>query len=92
MVVWLGNDNFTPMNKVTGGFIPAMIWHETMETLHQQIKLKPIFGTNKITRSGAVLNNAKVPNETRNLNNYIVTYDMIPILLKLQTLLVNANP
>lgn len=28
--VWVGNDNNTPMKKVTGGNIPAMIWHDYM--------------------------------------------------------------
>lgn len=28
--VWVGNDNFTSMNKVTGGLIPARVWHDYM--------------------------------------------------------------
>jgi penicillin-binding protein 1A len=28
--VWVGNDDNSPMNKVTGGSIPARIWHEYM--------------------------------------------------------------
>jgi penicillin-binding protein 1A len=28
--VWLGNDNNKPMAKVTGGSVPAMIWHDFM--------------------------------------------------------------
>jgi membrane peptidoglycan carboxypeptidase len=29
-VVWLGNDDNSPMNKVTGGSHPAQIWREVM--------------------------------------------------------------
>ena len=29
--VWVGADDFTPMAKVTGGSIPAKIWHDYME-------------------------------------------------------------
>ena len=29
--VWVGNDDFTPMNKVTGGLIPAPAWKRIME-------------------------------------------------------------
>ena len=29
--VWVGNDDFTPMNKVTGGMIPAPIWKRILE-------------------------------------------------------------
>ena len=28
--VWYGNDNFTSMNKVTGGGLPARTWHDYM--------------------------------------------------------------
>jgi penicillin-binding protein 1A len=28
--VWVGNDDNTPMKKVTGGMIPAQIWHNYM--------------------------------------------------------------
>jgi len=29
--VWVGNDDNTPMSRVTGGTIPAQIWHDFME-------------------------------------------------------------
>jgi penicillin-binding protein 1A len=28
--VWVGNDDNTPMDKVTGGTLPVMIWHDFM--------------------------------------------------------------
>ena len=28
--IWYGNDNFTSMNKVTGGSLPARTWHDYM--------------------------------------------------------------
>jgi penicillin-binding protein 1A len=28
--VWFGNDDFTPMNRVTGGLLPAATWKEVM--------------------------------------------------------------
>jgi penicillin-binding protein 1A len=31
--VWVGNDDATPMKNVTGGFVPAIIWRQTMEGL-----------------------------------------------------------
>lgn len=30
--VWVGDDDYTPMEKVTGGSIPAMIWQDYMES------------------------------------------------------------
>jgi len=29
--VWVGNDDNTPMKKVTGGMVPARIWHDFMQ-------------------------------------------------------------
>src|SRR5690606_20648607 len=42
--VWMGNDNFTPTNNMTGGSLPAMTWQRLMEFAHKNIQLKPIPG------------------------------------------------
>jgi penicillin-binding protein 1A len=42
--VWLGNDDFSPTNDMTGGSLPAMIWQRLMAYAHQSIDLKPIPG------------------------------------------------
>lgn len=42
--VWMGNDNFSPMNRLTGGIVPAMIWQRMMLYAHQNIALKPMPG------------------------------------------------
>ena len=42
--VWMGNDDFTPTNDMTGGTLPAMTWQRMMEYAHQNIELKPIPG------------------------------------------------
>ncbi|NND50350.1 MAG: hypothetical protein HKN60_08875, partial [Rhizobiales bacterium] len=33
--VWVGNDDNSEMNRVTGGSLPAMIWKQVMEEVHQ---------------------------------------------------------
>ncbi|HZY21673.1 MAG TPA: penicillin-binding protein, partial [Beijerinckiaceae bacterium] len=40
--VWMGNDDHTSTNKMTGGSVPAMLWREVMAYAHQNIELKPI--------------------------------------------------
>ena len=40
--VWFGNDNFTPMRRMTGGTIPAQTWQRVMAYAHQGIDPKPI--------------------------------------------------
>jgi len=42
--IWFGNDDDAPMEKMTGGTLPAQTWHEVMEYAHQGIELKPLPG------------------------------------------------
>lgn len=42
--VWMGNDNFTPTNRLFGGTLPALVFHDIMDKAHQNIKLKPLYG------------------------------------------------
>jgi penicillin-binding protein 1A len=42
--VWFGNDDYSPLNRMTGGATPAMTWHDIMEYAHQGIELKNIPG------------------------------------------------
>ncbi|MDR3376648.1 MAG: PBP1A family penicillin-binding protein [Ancalomicrobiaceae bacterium] len=43
-VVWIGNDDNHPMNKVTGGLVPAQMWHDVMTFAHTNIELKQGIG------------------------------------------------
>jgi penicillin-binding protein 1A len=40
--VWLGNDNNAPMNKVTGGSLPAQTWRRFMLTATQAMPVRPL--------------------------------------------------
>ena len=40
--VWLGNDDNTPMNKVTGGSLPAPVWKNFMLAATQGMPVKPL--------------------------------------------------
>ncbi|WP_336276327.1 transglycosylase domain-containing protein [Bartonella sp. CB178] len=42
--VWMGNDDFSPMNRAFGGVIPAMIWHDIMLYAHQNVMIKKLYG------------------------------------------------
>jgi len=42
--VWMGNDNYRPTKRLTGGRLPAMIWQKFMEFAHTNIEIKPLFG------------------------------------------------
>jgi penicillin-binding protein 1A len=42
--VWIGNDDYQPMQRMTGGSLPAMTWRAIMSYAHQGIELKNIPG------------------------------------------------
>lgn len=42
--IWVGNDAYTPMEKVTGGSIPAAIWKEFMLSAHQGLRVEEMDG------------------------------------------------
>lgn len=40
--VWMGYDDNTPMSGVTGSGLPADIWRETMQAIHQNLPARPL--------------------------------------------------
>ena len=40
--VWMGYDDNTPMKGVTGGGLPADIWRETMNRVHEGLDVSPL--------------------------------------------------
>jgi penicillin-binding protein 1A len=42
--VWMGNDDYTPTKRMTGGTLPALLWHNVMTYAHQGIELHPLSG------------------------------------------------
>ena len=40
--VWMGYDDNTPLTGVTGGGLPAEIWHETMVRVHDGLPVTPL--------------------------------------------------
>jgi len=42
--VWMGNDDYSPTKRMTGGTIPALVWHDIMAYAHQGVELRPLPG------------------------------------------------
>jgi penicillin-binding protein 1A len=40
--IWMGNDDNSPMNNMTGGSLPARTWHAVMAYAHQGLEPKPL--------------------------------------------------
>ena len=49
--VWVGNDDDTPMQDVTGGGLPAQIWQQFMQRVHQGLPVRPLSAPAPRTRS-----------------------------------------
>jgi penicillin-binding protein 1A len=42
--VWMGNDDFTSTKHMTGGTLPAAVWHDIMTYAHQGVELRQLPG------------------------------------------------
>jgi len=92
--VWFGNDNFTKMNRMTGGSLPAMTWKQVMSVIHTEQDILPIIGAidprgimekyqTQVAEGGAATNGAAVapPVRTSTLSD-----ELVSMLDDLQTL------
>ena len=91
--VWIGNDDYQPMQRMTGGSLPAMTWQAVMTYAHQGIELKNIAGTLPNPPRGSVPQ-AKVaavatPGESA-LRPVVLTRRGSEVLLRLEQLMDDA--
>jgi len=56
--VWFGNDDYSALNRMTGGSLPAQTWHAIMAYAHQGIELKQIPGLGPATAASAAARQA----------------------------------
>ncbi len=56
--VWVGNDNGAPMDKVTGGSLPVLIWHDFMQTALADLPPRDV-----VRGGGALVASAGAPTE-----------------------------
>src|SRR5262249_28041415 len=40
--IWMGNDDYSPTKRMTGGTLPAATWHNIMAYAHQGVELRPL--------------------------------------------------
>ncbi|MGV2103006.1 PBP1A family penicillin-binding protein [Rhizobium sp. 21-4511-3d] len=55
--VWFGNDDGTPMKKVTGGGLPAKAWQEFMIAAHKGLSPAPLFGNGQFVTDPNTIGN-----------------------------------
>ncbi|WP_237476923.1 transglycosylase domain-containing protein [Lichenibacterium dinghuense] len=68
-VVWFGNDDYSPMDKVTGGTLPAQTWHDIMEFAQAGTEARPPFGLGPSGQAVAVAAAAPLAGNTRPAGN-----------------------
>ncbi|HEV2955723.1 MAG TPA: penicillin-binding transpeptidase domain-containing protein, partial [Xanthobacteraceae bacterium] len=61
--IWFGNDDYSPTNRMTGGSLPAMTWHEIMAYAHQGIEIKPLPGLGGATHPREPVVSEAAPSE-----------------------------
>jgi penicillin-binding protein 1A len=42
--IWIGNDDYSPTRRMTGGSLPAMTWQKAMAYAHQGVTPAPLLG------------------------------------------------
>jgi penicillin-binding protein 1A len=100
--VWLGNDDFTPMSRITGGSFPAEIWQKYMIGAHDTdnipqipgLELHPVQVAEQARLRAAMAQNASeevpVPQPAESVKD--MTTATRQILEKMSTLLKDAKP
>ena len=71
--VWFGNDDDSPMKKITGGTAPAKLWSDFMLKAHEDIPKKEL--SNLMLPSKPVINkhvNKKVKKESGSIFERII--------------------
>jgi penicillin-binding protein 1A len=91
--IWFGNDNYDPTNRMTGGSLPAMTWHEIMAYAHQGIEVKNLPGLPpaQASPSAAAVAENKGAGSDQALRPTLLTKRGADILQRLEHLLENAS-
>jgi penicillin-binding protein 1A len=87
--VWMGNDDYSSTKRMTGGTLPAMVWHDIMAYAHQGVELRPLPGLpppqHAPTIADATLKDSDVPRPV------LLTRKGTDILVRVERMLDDAN-
>jgi penicillin-binding protein 1A len=91
--IWFGNDDYNPTNRMTGGSLPAMTWHEIMAYAHQGIEVKQLPGLppppRELHAPAVAENKGAAPDQA--LRPTLLTKRGADILQRLEHLMDNAS-
>jgi penicillin-binding protein 1A len=86
--VWFGNDDYSPLNKMTGGSLPAQSWHDIMAYAHQGVELKNITG---VGPNGIAIGPVLEGNKNEALRPIMLTNRGVQSLLRIERLMDEAG-
>ena len=91
--VWYGNDDYSPMNKVTGGTLPASTWHDIMEFAQAGIEARLPFGLGPSGPAATVASGAPLGGGTQPAGSRVSTLSprAATALGSIASLLADAN-
>jgi penicillin-binding protein 1A len=91
--IWFGNDNYDPTNRMTGGSLPAMTWHEIMAYAHQGMELKHLPGLPppSSSPSAAAVAERKGGGSEQALRPTLLTKRGADVLQRLEHIMENAS-
>ena len=92
--IWVGNDDYAPTNRMTGGSLPGMIWQQVMAYAHQGVEIKPYPGVAPAQPGAAP--QAAVQTETTKAADYVpppqlLTRKGADILVRIEKMLEDAT-
>ncbi len=86
--VWFGNDDYSPLNRMTGGSLPAQTWHDIMAYAHQGVELKNIPG---LAPNSATIGPLLEGNKNEALRPIMLTNKGLQALLRVERLMDEAS-
>jgi penicillin-binding protein 1A len=88
--VWFGNDDYSPTNRMTGGSLPAMTWHEIMAYAHQGLEIKPLPGLGPATAPKEPVVAENAPTEAAPPRPVQLTRRAADVLVRVERMMENA--
>jgi penicillin-binding protein 1A len=92
--IWMGNDDYSSTNRMTGGSLPAMTWQAIMSYAHQGIELKQMPGVPPQPPAGAPLRGqvvAMAAPGTPMVRPTVLTQRGADILIRIERLMEDAS-
>jgi penicillin-binding protein 1A len=87
-----GNDDYSPLNRMTGGSLPAETWHEIMAYAHQGVELKNIAGVGPNPATvGPLLTDASGKNNDVPSRPPVLSQRGVQVLLRVERMMDDAS-